>query len=387
MLGINNDGSGGSWPGTIQIIMQQFYIFRVTRIFLIAIAISVSAVACRQEKQTQVISSASPNVSPSPIGSAFPLPTVTTNPANTFELAQDKAAGGYSISQSAQSSGDWQLVAKHYRDAIALLRLVESTSPYYSVSQTKISEYQRLEQAAQKRVLNPSQASKLAAATTNIAPASVPAPVYVPVPAPVNKHVRQPVVTARTAPINTPVVTPSTSTPQSPVRITTETTPAGTASSKYYTQQTQVFSVPIKRRAGGTPVIDVTFNGNQRFEMIVDTGASGTVITQGMADALRVIPTTTSKANTASAKDVEFPIGYVSSMEASGVRVGRTPVAIAGSELETGLLGHDFFQGYDITIRRNTVEFRPHVPEPGEVNRTNPAERLPSVQVYPKPNR
>jgi len=38
-------------------------------------------------------------------------------------------------------------------------------------------------------------------------------------------------------------------------------------------------SSPIKRRASGTPVINVTFNGTQQFEMIVDTGASGTVIT------------------------------------------------------------------------------------------------------------
>ncbi|MHC5830812.1 MAG: retroviral-like aspartic protease family protein, partial [Nostoc sp.] len=46
-----------------------------------------------------------------------------------------------------------------------------------------------------------------------------------------------------------------------------------------------VFTAPIKRRIGGTPIVEVTFNGQQKFEMIVDTGASGTVITQEMADA------------------------------------------------------------------------------------------------------
>ena len=35
----------------------------------------------------------------------------------------------------------------------------------------------------------------------------------------------------------------------------------------------KVFQAKIKRRAGGTPVIDVVFNGNKTFEMIVDTGA------------------------------------------------------------------------------------------------------------------
>ena len=56
---------------------------------------------------------------------------------------------------------------------------------------------------------------------------------------------------------------------------------------------------------------------------------------------------------------VEFPVGYVDSMEVGGVMVNKVPVAIAGTELETGLLGHDFFGNYDVTIKRNVVEFRP----------------------------
>ena len=123
--------------------------------------------------------------------------------------------------------------------------------------------------------------------------------------------------------------------------------------------QNEVFIAPIKRRIGGTPIIEVTFNGTQRFEMIVDTGASGTVITQKIAAALGVVPTGKAKANTASAKAVEFPIGYLDSMEAGGMTVNKVSVAIAGTELETGLLGHDFFGNYDITIKRNVVEFRP----------------------------
>ncbi|MDD1458157.1 retroviral-like aspartic protease family protein, partial [Dolichospermum sp. ST_sed7] len=121
----------------------------------------------------------------------------------------------------------------------------------------------------------------------------------------------------------------------------------------------EVFIAPIKRRIGGTPIIEVTFNGTQRFEMIVDTGASGTVITQKIAAALGVVTVGKAKANTASAKAVEFPIGYLDSIEAGGMRVNKVPVAIAGTELETGLLGHDFFGNYDVTIKRNVVEFRP----------------------------
>jgi hypothetical protein len=56
---------------------------------------------------------------------------------------------------------------------------------------------------------------------------------------------------------------------------------------------------------------------------------------------------------------VEFPIGYLDSMEVEGMRVNKVSVAIAGTELEIGLLGHDFFGNYDVTIKRHVVEFRP----------------------------
>jgi aspartyl protease family protein len=38
----------------------------------------------------------------------------------------------------------------------------------------------------------------------------------------------------------------------------------------------QFVSIPIKNRRGNTPVIEVTFNGDQTFDMILDTGATGT---------------------------------------------------------------------------------------------------------------
>ena len=56
---------------------------------------------------------------------------------------------------------------------------------------------------------------------------------------------------------------------------------------------TGVYRIPIKRRSGNTPIIDVTFNGQKTFEMIFDTGASGTLITQSMANALQLKPSGT----------------------------------------------------------------------------------------------
>lgn len=118
----------------------------------------------------------------------------------------------------------------------------------------------------------------------------------------------------------------------------------------------KVFQAKIKRRAGGTPVIDVVFNGNNTFEMIVDTGASGTLITQRMATALRVRPVRTVRAGIADGSVVEFPIGMVRSIRVGGAAIQNVEVAIA-KQMEIGLLGHDFFGNYDVKIKKDVVEF------------------------------
>jgi predicted aspartyl protease len=118
----------------------------------------------------------------------------------------------------------------------------------------------------------------------------------------------------------------------------------------------KVFQARIKRRAGGTPVIDVVFNGNRTFEMIVDTGASGTLITQRMAAVLGVRPVRTVRAGIADGSIVEFPVGRVQSIGVGGAQVRNVEVAIA-RQMEIGLLGHDFFGNYDVKIKRDVVEF------------------------------
>ena len=118
----------------------------------------------------------------------------------------------------------------------------------------------------------------------------------------------------------------------------------------------KVFQAKIKRRAGGTPVIDVVFNGNKTFEMIVDTGASGTLISQRMATALGVRPVRTVKAGIADGSVVVFPIGVVRSIRVGGAVIQNVEVAIA-KQMQIGLLGHDFFGNYDVKIKKDVVEF------------------------------
>ncbi|WP_414528077.1 TIGR02281 family clan AA aspartic protease [Nodularia chucula] len=327
--------------------MLQSFLSRTTLLFLSS-TLAVVTVACQQkigsegswsngllerrENTSETISNQnSPvnNLAESPKTEPVILPEQSapeTTPlppepaVNSFEMGLDRAIGAWSISQSAQSPDDWNLVASHYQEAIALMKKVPPHSPEFTTAQAKIYEYNSHLESAQKRA---------------VPPATPPRNVIVAVPQP---QIRQ--------------------LPNLPPPISRNEQ----SRSAFITPGTEVFTVPIKRRMGGTPVVEVTFNNQQKFDMIVDTGASGTVITQEMANSLGVVTVGSIKANTASARTVEFPIGYVDSMSISGVRVNRVAVAIAGPELETGLLGHDFFGKYDVTIRRDVVEFTPQSP-------------------------
>ena len=118
---------------------------------------------------------------------------------------------------------------------------------------------------------------------------------------------------------------------------------------------TGIYRIPIKRRSGNTPIIDVTFNGKKTFEMIFDTGASGTLITQSMANALQLKPSGTLQASIADGSIIKLKTGQVKSIGAGGAEVNNVRVAIA-PKAETGLLGHDFFGNYDVRIGENTIE-------------------------------
>jgi aspartyl protease family protein len=127
-------------------------------------------------------------------------------------------------------------------------------------------------------------------------------------------------------------------------------------STKKASTNSKVFHAKIKRRESGIPVIDVTFNGQQKFEMLLDTGASQTMITQEMADALKVVPVGRAKVVVASGDVIESPEGSVASIGVGDVVVKEAAVSIGA----VPLLGQNFFGGYDMIIRQNVVEFHAH---------------------------
>jgi len=122
-----------------------------------------------------------------------------------------------------------------------------------------------------------------------------------------------------------------------------------------------VFQAPIKRRHHGIPVIDVTFNGTQTFEMLVDTGATETVLTPQVAKALGVAPIGKVKVDSPTDRGVEMSLGRIASIEVAGAVVKNNLVAVAPA-LDLGLLGENFFKNYDVTVKENVVEFRVRQP-------------------------
>lgn len=377
-------------------------------------ALTIAGVACSKQSETVKIPQkplAVPST-PTMVDSAVsqketsnpkPLSNQTTKKTvepTFFEMGLDKASGGFSVSQSAQSSQDWQLVADYYQDAINLMKSVSSQSRYYPIAKVKVREYQRhfdyaLEKSVALQQPKPEPEPDTIVVTVpplkeSIAKQSI-ASRKMQVPKAVQKILQQNLQSqAPAVPEQIPTSLPQAAKPPQPTP-TPVPVPIPVDTKSVYAAvpipqknpQVMTFTAPIKRRIGGTPIINVTFNGKQQFEMIVDTGASGTVITQRMANLLGVITVGKAKANTASAQSVEFPIGYVDSMEAGGVKVKKVAVAIAGAELQNGLLGHDFFGNYDITIKSNVVEFRPRSESEIPQQKAQKETRK-SIPIYPK---
>lgn len=114
-----------------------------------------------------------------------------------------------------------------------------------------------------------------------------------------------------------------------------------------------VFRIPIKRRDGGIPVVEVSFNG-QKFEMLLDTGASLTKVTEEMALLLGLKPDRKLQTQVASGDIVEFDSAIVDSIDVGGAILKNVRVTIGS----VPLLGQNVFGKYDVSIKEKEVEFR-----------------------------
>jgi hypothetical protein len=98
------------------------------------------------------VASQAPLVTPTPINSASPA---NSSPQpDSFREAVNKATSAATITQSAKSKDDWNLVASQWQEAIALMKAVPSSHPYYTVAQQKSIDYQRNLDYAQTKAAN-----------------------------------------------------------------------------------------------------------------------------------------------------------------------------------------------------------------------------------------
>jgi predicted aspartyl protease len=124
-----------------------------------------------------------------------------------------------------------------------------------------------------------------------------------------------------------------------------------------YQNNTNVHTIPIKSRRNGIPVIDVKFNNNHVFEMMLDTGASQIVITQQMAKTLNVSHFQDVWVSTPSNSLVAMSSGYLYSVGVANLSQ-QNPLVITSPTMDIGLLGQSFFSHYDLTIKSDVIEFR-----------------------------
>lgn len=215
----------------------------------------------------------------------------------TYRQALDRADSARSISQSAQNPEDWELTANRWEQALDLLDEVPAQDPNRKYVTQKRAEFNHGLAVAQAKI----EGSKV--------------PVWV-----------EPVVWADKAIDKGPKLEGA--------------------------KDQRTYRVPIKYRRNRIPVVDVTFNGKYVFEMMVDTGASGTMITPEIMKAIKGKDLGTAKIGTA-AGQAQVDVSVVNSITLGGNSIYDVPVTIG----PMGLLGHDFFKDCDITIRRDVVEF------------------------------
>lgn len=120
----------------------------------------------------------------------------------------------------------------------------------------------------------------------------------------------------------------------------------------------KIIRVPIKYRYRGVPVVEVVFNNGcaLTFDLLLDTGASMTLITQRMADALKIVPSGSCQSIIADGSLVKFDLGWVQSLAVQTAVVCNIQIAI-GDRANEGLLGQNFLARFDVRILENQVEF------------------------------
>jgi predicted aspartyl protease len=122
-----------------------------------------------------------------------------------------------------------------------------------------------------------------------------------------------------------------------------------------YLNNSGVSRVPILARSGGTPIIAVTLDGRKTFPMLVDTGATYTMITPEMARAIGFQPQGKQKIRVASGEVLEVPKGTIDSIQVGEAQTNNATILVGS----VPLLGQNFLSAHNVIMAQNFIVFRP----------------------------
>lgn len=243
-----------------------------------------------------------PTVSQSnlPQPSSSPNPTlppsqkpIIQNDEDIYQQALNKADGAKTIGQSVASKDDLFLATQNLQDSVAMLKSISPTSSQYILATKVLPKYEQQLKIARQKAA---------------------------------RFVRK--------------------SPQ----ITVASSQIATISER------DSFSMAIHQKLGGVPVIEVTLN-DTKVPMLLDTGASHTLITQAIAQQLQLQASGDSQAKTANGT-ATFKVATIDRIKFGEGETNHVLVAIGRNDLPYGLLGHDVYDGYDLNIKENSIEFR-----------------------------
>lgn len=270
---------------------------------LIIVSLLIHLSSCRNSSsdQTDRLTTAAPAKTTSnsesnitenrpPASTSNPISSEAEHQPGAFQAAINRASSAVAIGQSAQSSSDWQLAVSRWQQAIQLMQQVPLSSSQYLLAQSKIEEYQQHLAAAQSAAVEGQSHSRKALSQNGQSDQAL-------------------------------------------------SRPSGS-----------IAQIPILRRRGGTPVVPVTLKAQgapQEFDMLFDTGATGTLITPTMAQALGVTPIGQARVTIADGSQVNMPVGYLEYVELGDFRRDKLLVAIGG---EVALLGQNAYGDFGISI-------------------------------------
>jgi tetratricopeptide (TPR) repeat protein len=123
-------------------------------------------------------------------------------------------------------------------------------------------------------------------------------------------------------------------------------------------RQAQILRVPVKSYRWGTSVVEVKFNDQYTFDLIVDTGATQTTLSNHMARIMNLPITRYSLAQVADGRMIRVGYARVATIAVGAAQLRNIEVSVLESDTD-GLLGQDFLSAYNLRIFADAIEFHP----------------------------